>query len=589
MDFRILGPLEVVENERSLPLGRGKQRALLGLLLLHANEVVGQDRLIDELWGESPPPTAVTALHGYVSRLRKLLGDERLETTPPGYRLRVGANELDRDRFEALAAERRHAEALALWRGPPLDDLAYEPFVQEEIARLEELRLVCIEGRIGAELDAGRAAEVVGELERLVRQHPLRERFRAQLMLALYRSGRQAEALEAFQAARATLVEELGIEPGDELKLLQKQILAQDRALSATPPAEPVAQPPRRPRRARRYRWAIAALAAAVATTAATAMSLGHDGKKAPAIVTNSVVRIDPATNEITTVVPVGQAPFGLAKTERYLWVADRHDNTLTRIDTRTRATRTFGGFPAPRTLAVDGTRIWVGSDSSAQVVAIDGLTGIVANRVRLREPTGYLAVGAGSLWVSHGRPFSQETVTVSRVGLRTQAITPIRLGIGAGAASVVFTRGAAWVPLTHTGELVRIDFADESRVRVAVGGLPAGAAAGFGAVWVASYYGDAVRRVNTVTGQVENVVHVGIQPLEVATGAGSVWVTNHRACTISRIDPRTGKIVATITTRLFPTDVLVTADGVWVSVAATKLEGVPGRGPGCASAAYGT
>jgi predicted ATPase/class 3 adenylate cyclase/DNA-binding winged helix-turn-helix (wHTH) protein len=260
VDFRILGPLEVVDQHRPVTLGKGKQRALLGVLLLHPNEVVSADRLIDELWGEQPPATALTALQGYVSQLRKLMGAERLETVPPGYRLRVAADELDAARFEQLAGEGRHDEALALWRGPALADLAYEPFAQGEIVRLEELRLASIEGRIASELASGRHGELVGELEALVQQHPLRERFRAQLMLALYGSGRQAEALEAFQSARATLVEELGIEPSEELKELQKRILAHDPELAVASPSaaaepfpaaveEPAPEPPRKVRK----------------------------------------------------------------------------------------------------------------------------------------------------------------------------------------------------------------------------------------------------------------------------------------------------------------------------------------------------
>jgi DNA-binding SARP family transcriptional activator len=256
IDFRILGPLEVAENGRALALGRGRQRALLGVLLLRTNEVVGQEQLIEALWGESPPPTAPTALHGYVSRLRKLLGGQRIETRAPGYLLRLEPGELDLERFERLVEEGRYREALALWRGPALADLAFEPFAQGEIVRLEELRLAALEGRIEVDLAEGRHGEVVGELESLVRAHPLRERFCAQLMLALYRSGRQAEALDAYAAARSTLVDELGLEPGERLRELQRQILAQDPALEAAPSepeparAEPApAEPARRVRK----------------------------------------------------------------------------------------------------------------------------------------------------------------------------------------------------------------------------------------------------------------------------------------------------------------------------------------------------
>ena len=156
IDFRILGPLEVADNGRVLALGRGRQRALLGLLLLRANEVVAQDLLVDALWGESPPPTALTALHGHVSRLRRLLGAERVETRTPGYALRIGHDELDLHRFQRLLGQERYEEALGLWRGPPLSDLAFESFAQGEIARLEELRLAALERRF--ERDSRRRA-----------------------------------------------------------------------------------------------------------------------------------------------------------------------------------------------------------------------------------------------------------------------------------------------------------------------------------------------------------------------------------------------------------------------------------------------
>jgi DNA-binding SARP family transcriptional activator len=231
MEFRILGPLEVRdEGGRTLDIA-GKQRALLAALLLNANEAVSTDRLIDDLWDGNPPDTAAKALQVYVSQLRKLLGKDRLQTRPPGYLLRVDHGELDVERFRWLQDDGRLKEALSLCRGSPLSDFADERFAQAEIGRLEELRLACLEERIEQDLAEGRHADVVGELEALVAEHPLRERLRAQLMLALYRSRRQAEALEAYQEARRTLVDELGIDPSPELQDLERRILRQDATL----------------------------------------------------------------------------------------------------------------------------------------------------------------------------------------------------------------------------------------------------------------------------------------------------------------------------------------------------------------------
>ena len=242
MEFRILGPLEVVEEGRPVELGGQKQRALIAVLLLHANQVVSQDRLVEALWESDPPETAHKALQVHVSGLRKLLGKERLETRPPGYLLRVADDELDLGRFQRLREEGRFTEALALWRGPPLGDFAYDGFAQPEIARLEDQRLACLEERIDQDLDAGCHGALTGELEALVAQHPLRERLRGQLMLALYRSGRQAEALEAYQDVRGVLVEELGIEPWHELRDLHRRILTQDPVLDAGRQDEPRAE-----------------------------------------------------------------------------------------------------------------------------------------------------------------------------------------------------------------------------------------------------------------------------------------------------------------------------------------------------------
>ena len=249
MQFRLLGPLEVVDDgDRALALGGRKQRSVLAVLLLHANDVVATERLVDEVWGDAPPATVAKSIQVYISRMRKELGDGRLVTRTPGYALHVEPSELDLARFQALVAgaadvdpataAARLREALALWRGPALADLAYEPFAQAHAAQLEELRFSALEQRIDADLAVGEHAQLIGELEALAAQHPLRERLRGQLMLALYRSGRQADALAAYQAARTTLVEELGIEPGRALRDLHQAILGQDEELDVAALAE---------------------------------------------------------------------------------------------------------------------------------------------------------------------------------------------------------------------------------------------------------------------------------------------------------------------------------------------------------------
>src|SRR5262249_46215348 len=242
VEFRLLGPLQIVVDGVPLPLVGARQRALLALLLLHPNEPVSAERVIDELCGGSPPPTVHASLRVAVSKIRRLLGTSHrdvLETLPSGYRLRVESAQLDSRRFETLLAEARAEhdagravklleQALALWHGPPFADLPYAPFAQSEARRLTELLLDAREERLEAELALGEHESVVSELEALVEENPLRERPRGALMLALYRSGRQADALEVYRQGRRVLREELGLEPGEELRRLEQQILNQD-------------------------------------------------------------------------------------------------------------------------------------------------------------------------------------------------------------------------------------------------------------------------------------------------------------------------------------------------------------------------
>ena len=246
MDIRILGPLEVLDGGRALELGGAKPRAVLAMLALNANRAVSLDQLASALWDEEPPNSARKAIQVYVSQLRKALGKDRVQTKGAGYLLRVGPDELDLDRFEALRDRGDVDAALALWRGEPLADLADHLFARTEAARIEELRLACLEQRIERDLSAGRHTDVVGELEALTRSHPLREHLRGQLMLALYRSGRQAEALDAYRAARQTFMDELGLEPSRELRELHQRVLQQDPALDLPARRDPA--PPERAR-----------------------------------------------------------------------------------------------------------------------------------------------------------------------------------------------------------------------------------------------------------------------------------------------------------------------------------------------------
>ena len=241
LNFRLLGTFEVAREGATVELGGQKQRAVLAILAMRAGRVVSIDSLVDLLWGEDPPKTAVTSLQNFISQLRKALGVEAVVTKPPGYLLDVAPSQVDINEFERLVREARSLEpavgaakleeAFGLWRGRPLADFTFELFAETEIARLEELRLTALEDRVQIDLDSGKSTELVAELEALVKENPLRERPRGQLMLALYRSGRQAEALQVYQDTRRTLVDELGIEPTRALQELHASILRQESVL----------------------------------------------------------------------------------------------------------------------------------------------------------------------------------------------------------------------------------------------------------------------------------------------------------------------------------------------------------------------
>jgi DNA-binding SARP family transcriptional activator len=288
VEFRVLGPVEAVVDGRPIPLPATKPRALLAVLLLSRNRAIPVSELVTELWGDEPPETATKALQVHVSQLRKAIGADRVLTKPPGYSVRVEDGELDLDRFDRLVREGRERlaagdantaaqrleQALELWRGPPLAEFRSEPFAREAGARLEESRLAAIEERIEADLELGRHTRLMSELEQLVARHPYRERPRGQLMLALYRSGRQAEALELYRRTRETLVDELGIEPSLALQELERAMLRHD------PSLEPGRRPPQRDEtsapapRARRRSLLVAVVVLALVAVAAGATAL---------------------------------------------------------------------------------------------------------------------------------------------------------------------------------------------------------------------------------------------------------------------------------------------------------------------------
>jgi DNA-binding SARP family transcriptional activator/basic membrane lipoprotein Med (substrate-binding protein (PBP1-ABC) superfamily) len=323
VEFRLLGTLEVALDDRPVSLGGSRARALLALLLLHRNEVLALDRIVEELWDGNAPKSAEQIVRVYVSNLRKALPPEVLVTRGKGYVLVADPGQVDAERFDALRNEGHRLlaagdvpdalktldEALALWRGPPLQEFAHESFAGSEIARLEELHLLALEDRFDAQLAAGRAPELVADLEQLVAANPLRERLRAQLMLALYRAGRQADALETYQRGRRFLVEELGLEPSEALRRLETQILQRDPDLD-TPTVEPE-KPTRRPPRSGRLRLGAAGLALVAIGAVAALLVAATNGNspRQPRASSLRVSLVEESTRKLSAATPAGLDP----------------------------------------------------------------------------------------------------------------------------------------------------------------------------------------------------------------------------------------------------------------------------------------
>ena len=579
MDFRILGPLEVHDGGRTVAIGQGNQRALLALLVLRAGEVVSSDTLIDELWDEHPPATAAKSLQVYVSRLRKALGDGVIVTRHPGYVLDLEPEQIDVHRFEQLVASARDQpvaeaaatlrDALGLWRGQALADVGAQPSVRSEGSRLEELRVAAIEDRIEADLALGRQFQLVAELETLVQQHPYRERLRRQLMLALYRSGRQADALAAYRDARATLANELGLEPSPELRELEQRILAQDPALVVAAELRAADAPKRR------RRTAVLAAVAGVLAAAAVVGILVARGGDASAVVaqSNSVAVIDAGSNRVTDAIPLGERPTEIAARGNDIWVLHPDRSTIAHLDRASRDARgTVGVGGAPSDLAAVPRGVWVSDAVTASARLIGRERLIPARTVVTRTSpvvagpyasVGQLAVGFGSLWLGSGDD------VVTRIDLRTGRVAGriLRVVNGAMAAGT----GSIWVagPLQES-PVTRID----PRRNAAVARMPlhkfraSGIAVGGGVIWVTDIGSDHVWMIDPARTSPSGSVRVGAGPIDVAYGAGSIWVANSGDGTVSRIDPVTGTVVETISVGGSPTGLAVSGNEVWVTVA---------------------
>jgi YVTN family beta-propeller protein len=539
----MLGAIEVVEDGTSFPLGGPRQRSVLADLVMHAGQTVSTVQLIDDVWGENPPPSAIHTVETYVSRLRQILSTSSLAapliTRPKGYMLDMPPEYIDIWQFRDLAArgsaavERDDAtpalslltSALALWRGAALADIREAAFAPMAAERLDGERLTALEKLMEARLRLGHHRELVPELEALVADSPYREGFHALLMKALYGSGRQADALDAFQHARKHLVGELGIEPGPDLRAVQEAILRQAPELqldrkgagqqaltTATAQTQPVDQAgvtvslpvggPARGRRGRARRLAPLAAILLVATVVlSTVLTAGPAVQRT--VLADSVGELTAAGTGLARSVALPGPPDAAVSADGSVWVASSEENTVYRIDPVTAAVvQAIPVGSGPSAIAADGQDIWVANTLDGTVSRIN----TAVDRVVQTVPVG---------------------------------IEPV--GIAAGGGSV-------WVTDAASSTLWRLDpVSGQPRDRIQLASAPSGVAFGDGVVWLTSPGDNSVIRVDPHGGQPGRPIRVGAGPTAIAFGEGSVWVANGLDSTVSRIDPSTGTVTATI------------------------------------------
>ena len=454
-----------------------------------------------------------------------------------------------------------------MWRGPALADFAYEPFAQAEIARLEESRLAALEDRVDADLASGEPVRLVGEVEGLVREHPLRERLRGQLMLALYRCGRQADALEAYRNGRRELVEGLGLEPGRALQELERAILAHDPGLDLPAARTPRPSPAVARKRVRGAALIAVAGALLLAALAAVAVRLAGSGSSIVRVAPNSVAAIDIGSDRVVGAIPVGDQPGGIAFGSGSLWVANLGDQTISRVDPNNR--RTLPMIPvagAPAGIAAGPRGLWV-VDSPGTSSVLVGRVDPVFNkfggvaRIGNVDSTGAVAIATqgNSVWVA---PSTGELTRLDgTTGKRVWQLDP-----NAGPAGIAIGEGAVWLTDPEAGNVVRVDRSG-LLTTIPVGDTPTGVAVGGGGVWVADSLDDAVVRIDPDTRSVTAMIPVGRSPAGVAYGAGSVWVADSGDGTVKRIDPHADKVQATITVGGSPQAITVADGKAWVTV----------------------
>ena len=531
LEYRLLGPLEVLRDGHPVTLGKGAERALIALLVLHAGRPLSADAVIGALWGERAPATAREMVRNYVGSARRHLGSDTIETTQHGYVLAAADSAIDVRRFELLAREGADAlaagdadaavikveEALALWRGRPLPELDNAADTAGHIRQLEDLYSSTREDWFETQLELGHTTSVVSALEAFVGQHPYRERSLGQLMLALYRCGRQTDALDRFASARRRLVDELGLEPSPELRELQARILRHDPSLDVH--LEQPSQSAAGPRRSARRVVIAAALFAAVSAVVVGVVLLGSHAE-AVAVPARGVVELDEHSGKPVRAMTVAFEPGPLAVSNGGVWLGDPPDRSLVELQPRRQRIR----LPRePFAVAAWGDAIWVANGFDGTLIRVDG-SGHASKPIRpTAGSTGRLplAIGRGVLWVgSQNGTLSELTLTG-----RTIAVIPKM-------------------------------------------GSPETIAAGKGSVWVGRATEDTVVRVDDYSPHLRATIPIGGRPDIVAVGDTAIWALTADASTLWRIDPGTNAVTASVPLPAQPTALAITPNGVWVGSA---------------------
>jgi DNA-binding SARP family transcriptional activator/streptogramin lyase len=535
--IRLLGPLEALVDDTPVALGPPQQRTLVALLALSPGKPVTISTIEEALWEETPPPTAAKIVQTYVSRLRKLLGADAIQFLGHGYALSSDV-EVDVDSFRQLVDEGRYAEALSLWRGRALADV---PALHTRGRQLDELRATASEERFNAELDKGEGPALVAELEALVDDHPNRERLLAQLVLALYRSGRQTDALDAYRHGRDTLVESFGLEPGTALRDLERQILQQDPAL--LPPRtgyRPVALA--HPRRRTLIAVGVFAAAAAAAAIGLRWTAFGQGTARAVSIHANSLLELDPRTNRFVGSIPIGRDAAALVATADAVWVASERERTVTRIDLATDQSTTIGEPHPVAFLAHDDRgNIYASGWDFPFIWQIDPHTVQIARQYRVTNHALGLSIGGGSLWA-----VNRFANSVTRIDLAQRRVADT-IHVGANPLASTFGYGALWVANGDSGTVAVIR-PGAPPILVRAIPSPSGISAGDGGVWVASTGMHAIYRIDPDTHATVARIDLGTPTdllANVSAGPHGVWaVENHH---VVRIDPADDRVILRI------------------------------------------